>query len=209
MHVVFGRLRFKDGGMSTRRGNIIFLEDVLNKAIELTREIIEAKNPDLPDRDRVARDVGIGAVIYADLDSRRSRDVVFDWDEVLNFNGETGPYVQYTHARYCSVLRKYGKAVPPPDADLSLLTEPETLETVKCLGQFPAQIEKAAEACEPSLIASYLIEVCTAANRFYNAHRVLSDDEALTRARVALVYAITAVLSSGLHLLGMKAPEEM
>jgi arginyl-tRNA synthetase len=195
--------------MSTRRGKIIFLEDVLNRAVELTRKIIEKKNPDLPDKDEVARDVGIGAVIYADLDSRRMRDVVFDWDEVLNFNGETGPYVQYTHARYCSVLRKYGKAIPPSDVDLSLLTEPETIAVVKHLEQFPSQIRSAAETYEPSLIASYLIELCTEANRFYNAHRVVSEDEALTTARIALVYAITLVLAGGLRLLGMKAPEQM
>ena len=209
VHVPFGIISFKEGRMSTRRGNVIFLEDVLNRAIELTRDIVEDKNPDLPERDTIARDVGIGAVVYADLDSRRTRDVVFDWDEILNFNGETGPYVQYTHARYCSVLRRYGGAVPPSDADLSLLTEPETVAVVKCMERFPERIRNAAETCEPSLIAGFLIELCTEANRFYNAHRVISDDVSLTRARIALVYSITAVLATGLHLLGLKAPEEM
>lgn len=209
VHVPFGIISFKEGRMSTRRGNVIFLEDVLNRAIELTREIVESKNPDLPEKDAIARDVGIGAVVYADLDSRRTRDVVFDWDEILNFNGETGPYVQYTHARYCSVLRRYGGAVPPPGADLSLLAEPETVAVVKCMERFPERIRNAAETCEPSLIAGFLIELCTEANRFYNAHRVISDDVGLTRARIALVYSITAVLAAGLHLLGMKAPEEM
>lgn len=208
-HVPFGIISFKEGRMSTRRGNVIFLEDVLNRAIELTREIVEDKNPDLPDKDAIARDVGIGAVVYADLDSRRTRDVVFDWDEILNFNGETGPYVQYTHARYCSVLRRFGGAVPPPGADLSLLTEPETVAVVKCMERFPERIRNAAETCEPSLIAGFLIELCNEANRFYNAHRVISDDVPLTRARIALVYSITTVLAAGLHLLGMKAPEEM
>lgn len=209
VHVPFGIISFKEGRMSTRRGNVIFLEDVLNRAIELTRDIVEDKNPDLPERDAIARDVGIGAVVYADLDSRRTRDVVFDWDEILNFNGETGPYVQYTHARYCSVLRRYGGAVPPSDADLSLLAEPETVAVVKCMERFPERIRNAAETCEPSLIAGFLIELCTEANRFYNAHRVISDDVSLTRARIALVYSITAVLATGLHLLGLKAPEEM
>lgn len=209
VHVPFGIISFKEGRMSTRRGNVIFLEDVLNRAIELTREIVEDKNPDLPDKDAIARDVGIGAVVYADLDSRRTRDVVFDWDEILNFNGETGPYVQYTHARYCSVLRRFAGAVPPPGADLSLLTEPETVAVVKCMERFPERIRTAAETCEPSLIAGFLIELCNEANRFYNAHRVISDDVPLTRARIALVYSITAVLAAGLHLLGMKAPEEM
>lgn len=209
VHISFGMITFKDGKMSSRKGNVIFMEDVLNRAVELTREIIEEKNPDLPDKEQIARDVGIGAIIYADLDSRRTRDVAFDWDEILNFNGETGPYVQYTHARYCSVLRKYGREAPPPDMDLSLLCEPETVAVAKCLQKFPAQIRSAADACEPSLIASYLIELCAEANRFYNAHRVVSEDAALTKARVALVYAITTVLASGLRLLGMKAPEQM
>ena len=210
VHVPFGIISFKEGRMSSRRGNVIFLEDVLNRAVELTRGIIvENKNPDLPEKDAIARDVGIGAVVYADLDSRRTRDVVFDWDEILNFNGETGPYVQYTHARYCSVLRRYGGAVPPAGADLSLLTESETVAVVKCMERFPQRIRNAAEACEPSLIAGYLIELCTEANRFYNAHRVISEDATLTRARIALVYSITAVLAAGLHLLGLKAPEEM
>ena len=172
-------------------------------------EIIEEKNPDLPNKQQIAEDVGIGAIIYADLDSRRTRDVVFDWEEILNFSGETGPYIQYTHARYCSVLRKYGQEVPPPDVDLSLLSEPEAIEVVKRLEAFPKVIERAAENDEPSLVASYLIELCTAANRFYNASRVVSEDEALTKARVTLVYAIKTVLKNGLALLGIKAPEEM
>ncbi|MDA0747898.1 MAG: arginine--tRNA ligase [bacterium] len=209
VHVPFGLISFKDGKMASRRGNVIFLEDVLDRAVELTRQIIEEKNPNLPNKDEVAENVGIGAVIYADLDSRRTRDVLFDWDEILNFNGETGPYIQYTHARYCSVLRKYGEEVPPSNPDLSLLVEPEAISVVKCLQKFPGRILGAAEANEPSQIASYLIELCAAANRFYNAHRVVSEEEALTRVRVTLVYSITVVLASGLHLLGMKAPEEM
>jgi arginyl-tRNA synthetase len=208
-HIPFGIINFKGMKMSTRRGNVIFLEEVLDKAIEMTLKVIEEKNPDLPNKQRVAEDVGIGAVIYADLNSRRTRDVVFDWEEVLNFTGETGPYIQYTHARYCSVLRKFGKDVPPADVDLTLLSEPEAVAVVKCIEEFPQKIAHAADNNEPSLIASFLIELCTVANRFYNAHRVVSEDEALTQSRVTLVYAIKTVLRNGLALLGMKAPEEM
>ncbi len=209
VHVPFGVITFKEGRMSTRKGNVIFLEDALDRAVELTREIIEEKNPDLSNKEQIAEEVGVGAIIYADLDSKRTRDVLFDWDEILNFNGETGPYIQYTYARYCSVLRKYGEGVPAPDLDYALLEEPESVAVVKCLGQFPDRIYSAAEAYEPSIVANYLIGLCTAANRFYNAHRVVSDDMELSRVRVALVYAITIVLARGLHLLGMKAPEEM
>lgn len=208
-HVPFGLINFKGMKMSTRKGNVIFLEEVLDRAVEMTGAIIEEKNPDLPNKAQIAEDVGIGAIIYADLDSRRTRDVVFDWEEILNFSGETGPYIQYTHARYCSVLRKYGQEIPPPDVDLTLLSEPEAIEVVKRIEEFPKVIERAAENDEPSLIASYLIELCTAANRFYNACRVVSEDEALTQARVTLVYAIKTVLKNGLALLGIKAPEEM
>lgn len=209
-HVQFGRLRFKDGsGASTRRGNVVFLEDVLNRAIELTRKIIADKNPDLPNGDQIARDVGIGAIIFADLDSKRTRDIVFDWDEVLNFNGETGPYLQYTHARYCSVLRRYDGTLPPRDIDFALLNEPEAIEVVKCLARFPGQLQKAADEYEPSVVTTLMIELCTVANRFYNAHQVVSEQADLTAARVALVYAIKTVLASGLTLLGMKAPEQM
>ena len=210
VHVQFGRLRFKDGGgASTRRGNVIFLEDVLRRAIELTRRIITDKNPDLPNRDQIARDVGIGAIIFADLDSKRARDIAFDWDEVLNFNGETGPYVQYTHARYCSVLRRYAGPLPPRDVNFELLKETEAVEVVKCLAHFPDRIQKAADEYEPSAIAGAMIELCTVANRFYNSHQVLSARADLTAARIALVYAIKTVLASGLALLGMKAPEQM
>ena len=208
-HVVFGRLRFKEGAMSTRQGKVIFLEDVLDRAVELTRRIIEEKNPDLPGKDAVAEDVGIGAILFADLDSRRVRDIVFEWEEVLNFNGETGPYVQYTHARLRSVLRRFGGPLPPEGADLSLLTEPEAVEAAKYLGEFPARIRQAAAEHEPSLIASYLIKLCTVANRFYNAHRVLGEAPDVAKARAALLCGTASVLKNGLHLLGMKAPEEM
>ncbi len=208
-HVVFGRLRFKDGGMSTRRGKIVLMEDVLNRAVELASDIIEEKNPDLENKGAVAEAVGIGAILFADVDSRRIKDVQFDWDEILNFNGETGPYVQYTHARYRSVLRRFSEDVPPAGANLGLLTEPETAEVIKQLAAYPTAISRAADGHEPSYIASYLIDLCTVANRFYNAHRVVSDDEALTASRITLVYAITVVLKNGLGLLGIQAPDEM
>ncbi|MSS69872.1 MAG: arginine--tRNA ligase [Candidatus Latescibacteria bacterium] len=208
-HVAYGLLSFKGEAMATRSGNIVLLKDVLGRAIDLTRKIIAEKNPDLPDREAVAQEVGIGAVIFATLSGRRIKDSVFDWDEILNFNGETGPYVQYTHARYCSVLRKYGHAVPPPDADLGLLASDEAVAVLKRLEQFPQKVRTAAETCEPSLIATFLLDLCAVANQFYNVHRVISEDAALTKARIALVYSIQVILEKGLKLLGMKAPEGM
>ncbi|MBV6519164.1 MAG: arginine--tRNA ligase [Candidatus Brocadia sp.] len=208
VHVDFGLMKFKDGKMSTRKGKVVLLEDLLSEAVERIRKIIEDKNPLLEKKEAVARDVGIGAVIFADLCTKRNKDVVFDWDEVLNFEGETGPYVQYTHARLCSILRKYGKPVTI-DINFALLKEDEAAILTKNLGQFPSVIMKAAEFYEPSLICNYLIDVCGNLNRFYNAHRVLSDDVELTKARILLVDATRQVIKNSLHILGMQAPERM
>ncbi len=208
VHVDFGLMKFKDGKMSTRKGKVVLLEDLLIEAVERIRKIIEGKNPSLENKEAVARDVGIGAVIFADLCTKRNKDVVFDWDEVLNFEGETGPYIQYTHARLCSILRKYGKPVTA-DIHFKLLKEDEAITLIKNLGQLPSVIIKAAEFYEPSLICNYLIDVCGSLNRFYNAHRVLSDDEELTKARILLVDTTRQVIKNGLNILGMQAPEQM
>ncbi len=208
VHADFGLMKFKEGKMSTRKGKVVLLEDLLVEAVERIRKIIEEKNPSLENKETVARDVGIGAVIFADLCTKRNKDVVFDWYEVLNFEGETGPYIQYTHARLCSILRKYGKPVTA-DIQFDLLKEDETVILIKNLGQFPTVIQKAAEFYEPSLICNYLIDVCGSLNRFYNAHRVLSDDAELTRARILLVDATRQVIKNGLKILGMQAPERM
>ena len=208
VHVDFGLMKFKDGKMSTRKGKVVLLEDLLIEAVERIRKIIEEKNPSLENKEAVAKDVGIGAVIFADLCTKRNKDVVFDWDEALNFDGETGPYIQYTHARLCSILRKYGKPVAT-DINYELLKEDETFILVKNLSQFPMIIQKAAEFYEPSLICNYLIDVCSNLNRFYNTHRVLSEDDDLTKARILLIDSTQQVIKNGLNILGMHAPEQM
>ncbi len=208
VHVDFGLMKFKDGKMSTRKGKVVLLEDLLIEAVERIRKIIEEKNPALENKESVANDVGIGAVIFADLCTKRNKDVVFDWDEALNFEGETGPYIQYTHARLCSILRKYSKPVTP-DINYSLLKEDETIILIKNLCQFPTIILKAAEFYEPSLVCNYLIDVCGSLNRFYNTHRVLSEDDNLTKARILLVNSTRQVIKNGLNMLGIHAPEQM
>ena len=208
VHVDFGLMKFKDSKMSTRKGTVVLLEDLLSEAIERVKQIIEEKNPLLENKDTVARDVGIGAIIFADLSAKRNKDVVFDWNEALNFDGETGPYVQYTHARLCSILRKYGKAVTTR-IDYGMLKEDETTVLLKSLEQFPSVILRASEFYEPSLISNYLIDVCSNLNRFYNTHRVLADDEELARARILLVDATRQVLKNGLKILGINALEQM
>ncbi len=210
VHVPFGLIRFAEGKMSTRQGKVIFLEEVLTQAIEMTSEIIKEKNPDLVDKEKVARDVGIGAVIFGDLRNNRIKDVKFDWEEVLNFDGETGPYVQYTHARASSISRRGQKSLDGiQDIDFSLLKEDEEAAVVRLLADFPSRVKAAAEEYEPSIIARYLIDLSRAFNKFYNAHRVLVDEEDLKKARLTLVEATRQVLANGLSLLGMAAPFEM
>ncbi len=208
-HAPFGMMSFKGEKMSTRKGNMVFLEDVLNEAVELVGRTIEEKNPGLSERAGVAQQVGVGALVFADLDSRRTRDVVFDWNDVLNFDGETGPYLQYTHARFCSILRKFGRD-PDPAADLGVLGEEAEMRVARKLAQFPGCLELACGGNEPSLLSTYLLELAAIANKFYNELPVLSgEDSALVEARVLLVGCVSQVLRTGLSLLGMQAPVEM
>ncbi len=208
VHVEFGTVALEEGSLSTRRGNIVFLEDVLNKAVEKTREIIEAKNPDLENKDQVARDVGIGAVVFQELSNSRIKDYTFSWEKTLSFEGETGPYVQYTHARACSVLRKAGELSDGP-VDYGLLKDERSAEVIRLLSQFPQRVAMAAAKYEPSLISRFVVDLAQEFNRFYHDNPILSEDEALTRARVGLVRAVRQTLSNGLYLVGIKAPEKM
>jgi arginyl-tRNA synthetase len=215
MHVDFGWIKFQDEMMSTRKGNIIFLDGVIEKASELARSKILEKNPGLKEIDRTSRQIGIGAILFADMSTRRQKDVNFDWDEVLNFEGETGPYLQYTHARLSSLLRRYGKKVSP-NVDFSLLDRPEEYRVLDLLYKFPATIWQAAETYEPYVISSYLIELASAFNRVYQRKdksgridKIISDDAELTRARMAVVNCVKIVVKEGLYLLGIEAPDEM
>jgi arginyl-tRNA synthetase len=188
---------------------MVILEDVLDQAIALTRQIMADKNPDLAKADEVARQVGISAVLFADVNNRRTRDINFSLEEVLNFDGETGPYVQYTHARFCSILRRHGQPVSPT-AGMSRLGEAGEMRLARKLAAFPEVVESAAEEDEPSFLASYLLELATVANKFYNEVPVLvAEDDGLTAARVRLVDGARRVLRTGMDLLGMSAPEEM
>ncbi|MGR3309563.1 MAG: arginine--tRNA ligase [Candidatus Brocadiales bacterium] len=208
VHIDFGLMKFKDGKMSTRKGRVVLLEDLLKEAVERTRKIIEEKNPDIRSKEEIAHAVGIGAIIFADLSSKRVKDVIFDWDEILNFDGETGPYVQYSHARLCSIMRKYGQAVTNK-INYALLKKDDELQLVKNLELFPIIIRRAAETYEPSLLSNLLLTICSTFNRYYNHHRILGNDEELTNARVLLCDSIRQVLRKGLYLLGIKAPVEM
>lgn len=215
VHVEFGWIRFKDQAMSTRKGNIIFLEDVIATAQEKAAQIIRDKNPDLPNLEKTARMVALGAILFADLGVKKHKDVNFSWEEVLNFEGETGPYLQYTHARLSALMRRFGR--PIPDAiDFNLFASPEEKELLLHLYRFGQTVETAVERYEPNYIAEYLLELAAVFNRFYQRKdaggklvKIISDREPETEARMLLVEAVRTVLNEGLRLLGIPAPEEM
>ncbi len=207
-HVDFGLVKFKDEKMSTRKGKVVLLEDLLNESISRAREIIKEKNPDLDGRDEIADAVGIGAIIFSDLKNKRIKDVNFDWDEILNFDGETGPYVQYTHARLCSIIRKYGKN-PDIGADPELLSEDEEFLLVKKLEQYPVAIKRAADVFEPSILVGHLLEICSSLNSYYNQCRIISDDSSLTDSRIVLIDCVRQVIKNGLLMIGMRPPDRM
>lgn len=206
-HINFGMISFKEGKMSTRAGNIIFLEEVLDKAVSMAKKIIEEKNPKLEKKERVAEQVGIGAIIFGDVRNDRIKDVVFDWDKVLSFEGETAPYVQYTHARCCSVLRKARKI--PETADFSFLKEKEEFSVVRILEMFPKIIEDSAAHYKPHILAGYLIELAQIFNNFYHKHTIIQMDKDYEKPRLLLASCVKTVLKTGLGLLGVQAPEEM
>jgi arginyl-tRNA synthetase len=208
VHVDFGWIKFRQEMMSTRKGNIVLLEDVLIKSMELARKIIEEKNPELENKEEVAKEVGIGAVIFADLSTRRNKDIDFDWDQVLSFDGETAPYVQYTHARLCSLQRKYGRPVSKK-IEYGTFSTDEERALLKLLEDFPRKVTSSAEACEPAFICSHLIDLCSTFNRFYQKQRIITEDRDQTAARMLLVKALQITTKGGLSLLGIKAPERM
>ena len=205
-HVPFGMIRFGGGKMSTRQGSLVFLADVLEKANELALKIITEKNPSLNNREEVARQVGVGALIFGDLSNDRVKDIDFDWEQVMDFSGETAPYIQYAHARICSIMRK---APAESTGDLSLLTNEYEHALVASLGKFPGVIERAGITCKPSFIARHLIDVAKEFSRFYHQCPVLTAPAAVRAARLALIDATRQVLVNGLALLGIEAPMEM
>ena len=196
------------GTPNMREGYVVYLEDLLNKAIEKAREIIETKSPNLPNKDEVARQVGVGAVVYFDLHNERIKDIDFHWDRALNFDGETGPYVQYTHARCCSVLRKAAE-MELPEVDYAGLEDDEAQHLLRLISRFPDVVKDAADKYEPSMITHAVTDIAQAYNKFYYEHRVLDAEPAVSAARVALTKAVKDVIKTGLWLIGVEAPERM
>ena len=208
-HIPFGMIRLAEGKLSTRAGRVISLTEVLDRAVELARAAVEEKNPQLADKGRVAEMVGVGAVVFHDLKHQRRKDVVFDWKEVLCFEGDTGPYLQYTHARCCSILRKAERPVPTfDDIDPGLLMGNRQLFVA--IGRLPQALREGAEKREPMIVAQALLRIASTGNVYYRENRVLGiGDDALESARLAVIDTLRRTLALGLGLLGVPAPEEM
>lgn len=209
-HVPFGLVVDKDGEkIGSRKGNSVFLEDILKEAIQKVEKIIDEKNPGLEDKGEVARKVGVGAIIFNDLSNSRIKDEIFDWDMLLNFQGETGPYIQYIYVRTRSLLEKAGYVPDLENINFSKLQEKEAVETLKLLYRFNEFVTLAADKNEPSIISRYLIDVAQNFSTFYNEHKIITEDKTVQDARLALTYAVGTVLKSGVTLLGMEMPNKM
>lgn len=207
-HVSFGVVRFPDRKLSTRKGDVIFLDELLNESIAKTIEIINEKNPELENKEEVAKTVGVGAMVFSYLKNNREKDIVFDWKEMLSFEGETGPYVQYTYARAKSILRKLGTS--EGEIDYSKLNSPEEFELIKLLEGFQNSIFNALDKLEPSILTRYVIDIAKAFNKFYNLRKIMTEEDILTKnARLKLTEATAQVIKNGLYLIGLDVVEEM
>ncbi len=208
IHVPYGLVSLEGGKLSTRSGNIVYAEDILKESVSKIKEIIEDKNPDLEDKEDVAHKVGIGAIIFNDLYNQRIKDVTFTWEKIHSFDGETGPYVQYTYARAASVLRKTGIS-HVDEIDASLIADESSISLLKELERFPGVVKVAADRLEPSVISRYVMSVAQSFNRFYHENQCNVEDQKLKEARVKLVIIAKQVIKDALELLGIQCPEQM
>ena len=209
VHVPFGMILLKTGKMSTREGKVIKLEELLNEAIEKSKEIIEKKNPELENKEDVAKKVGVGAIIFNDLSNSRIKDEIFDWDIMLNFNGETGPYVQYTTVRAKSVLEKAGYIPNVKEVNVEKLNDKDSQKIINQLYNFNSILKNVTEKEEPSILARYLVDLAQNFSSFYNNCHIITEDKEMQDARLYITYMVKTVLEKGINLLGIQVPEKM
>lgn len=208
-HISFGMVLLPTGKMSTREGNIIKLEELLKEAIERAKKIVEEKNPELENKEDVAKKVGIGAVIFNDLANSRIKDEIFDWNQILNFQGETGPYIQYTYVRTKSVLDKVGEVPRAEEVKEELLIDEYSQAISKLIYAFEDTLVQVTQKDEPSILARYLIELAKAFSSFYNENKIITEDKQEQMARVYLTYSVGEILKTGASLLGIEMPDKM
>ena len=208
-HVQYGMVRLATGKMSTREGNVITVENLLKEAIDRVEKIIEEKNPDMENKEEEAKKIGIGAVIFNNLCTTIIKDQVFDWNTVLNFNGETGPYIQYIYVRTKSVLEKAGYVPSIEEVNFDKIQDKESLNVIKTLYKFEEVLENVIERSEPSLLARYLIDLASSYSNFYNENKIIDEDKEVQNARVYLSKAVGTVIKTGASLLGIDMPNRM
>ena len=209
IHVPFGMVLLPTGKMSTREGTSIKLEDLLNEAIERAKKIIEDKNPELEDKDLIAKKVGVGAVIFNDLSNNRVKDEIFDWDTILNFQGETGPYVQYTYVRTQSILRKVENVPSFKDVNIEKINDNYSVNILKLIYNFEDILVEVTKKEEPSILSRYLIDLAKAFSNFYNENKIIGEEKEIENARVYLTKVVGEILKTGASLLGIEMPDKM
>lgn len=207
IHVPFGLVSLESGKLSTRNGHVVLMEDLLNEAVEKTKKIIDEKNGELENKDEVANIVGIGAVIFNDLYNSRIKDVTFSWEKILNFDGETGPYVQYTYVRTCSILKKAGRF--DDEIDYKILTDEASMNIIRLINLFNEKIVEASEKLEPYIISRHVMAIAQAFNKFYHDNSILNEAEQTRKARLNLTLCVNLSLRFGLGLIGLKVSDKM
>ena len=208
-HISYGMVLLETGKMSTRDGNVVKLEDLLNEAIERAKEIINEKNPKLKNKDEIAKKVGVGAVVFNDLSNSRVKDEIFNWDRILSFQGETGPYLQYTYVRTKSIIEKAGGLPSFENIDKKYLLEDSANKILKILYNFEKTLIQVTEKNEPCILSRYLIDLAKAYSNFYNENQIITKDKKIQNTRIFLTYATGNVLKIGAKLLGMEMPDRM
>ena len=208
-HISYGMVLLETGKMSTRDGNVVKLEDLLNEAIERAKEIINEKNPKLKNKDEIAKKVGVGAVVFNDLSNSRVKDEIFNWDRILSFQGETGPYLQYTYVRTKSIIEKAGGLPSFENIDKKYLLEDSANKILKILYNFEKTLIQVTEKNEPCILSRYLIDLAKAYSNFYNENQIITKDKKIQNTRIFLTYATGNVLKIGAKLLGIEMPDRM